>query len=99
MKGTALRYKNPSRNDPELTVATLKLRRVAPGHYEHLNTRTKTEWSIFRRTGEFRGENEWVYMRTDDDAWTSHSESRPQDAYATKRDAVEALVDRLRYRR
>ena len=91
--------KNPSRNDPELTVATLKLRRLGPGHYEHFNARTKTEWSIFHRTGEFRGENEWVYMRTDDGAWTAHSESRPQDTYATKRDAVEALVDRLRYRR
>lgn len=89
--------RNPSSNDPSLTVAKLKLRRVAPGNYEHVNKATGTTWEIFHRTGEYRGENEWVYMRTDENAWSS-SEGRAHDAYATKADAVEALVDLLRHR-
>ena len=89
--------RNPSSNDPNLTVAKLKLKRIGPGNYEHVNAATGTTWEIFHRTGEYRGENEWIYMRTDENAWSS-SERRAQDAYATKADAVEALVDTLRHR-
>lgn len=89
--------RNPSTNDPGLTVAKLKLRRRAPGVYEHVNRATGTTWGIYHRTGEYRGENAWVYIRTDDAAWSS-SENRAHDTFSTKADAVEALVEHLRGR-
>jgi len=91
--------RNPSSNDPGLTVAKLKLRRIAPGHYEHVNKATGTTWEIFHRTREYRGENEWVYFRTDVEWGTSTwSEGRAHDTFFTKADAVEALVDYLQER-
>jgi hypothetical protein len=95
-RAAAATRRNPSINDPNLTVETLKLRRLGPGYYEHVNKATGTKWWIIHRYGEFRGEDHWVYMRTDDNAgdW----ESRIHDHYATKRDTVEALVEGLRER-
>jgi hypothetical protein len=84
-------------NDPNLTVETLKLKRLGPGYYEHVNKATGTTWWIIHRHGEFRGEDCWVYMRSDENAGSSR-EGRAEDDYATKRDAAEALVDRLRHR-
>lgn len=84
-------------NDPNLTVETLKLKRLGPGYYEHVNKATGTTWQIIHQYGEYRGEDHWVYMRSDDAVGAS-SEGTYTDVYATKRDAAEALVDRLRHR-
>jgi len=84
-------------NDPNLTVETLKLKRIEAGHYEHVNKATGTEWEILHVHGDYRGEDHWVYRRIDGNAGLS-SEGRVTDTYATKRDAAEALVDRLRHR-
>jgi hypothetical protein len=86
-------------NDPSLTVARLRLRRLAPGLYEHVNGPTGTTWRIFHDHGDTRGVDRWMYYRTDADAWQRRSESEAQDTYATKADAAAALVDRLNYRR
>lgn len=91
------RRKNPSISDPNLTVQTLKLKRINPGHYEHVNKATGTTWWILHHYGEYRGEDHWVFMRSDDAVGAS-SEGRYTDVYATKRDAAEALVDYLRHR-
>ena len=93
----AARRKNPSVNDPNLTVETLRLKRIGPGHYEHVNKATGTTWWILHLYGEYRGEDRWVFMRSDH-AVGSSSEGTHHDDYATKRDAAEALVDRLRHR-
>lgn len=82
----------------DLTAASLNLRRIGQGHYVYSDASTGEEWSIFHHHGEFQGEDNWVYMRTDDGAAGLPFENQAQDSYPTKGAAVEALIDRLKNR-
>lgn len=79
---------------PEPAHPEFDLRRIGPGHYVHRDSETGHEWSIFHHSGEFAGEDNWVYMRTDDGAAGSR-DSQAQDSYRTKAQAIAALFDLL----
>ena len=70
----------------------LELTCLRAGLYEY-SGRHGTWW-ISHRTGEYAGEDHWVYFRVDEEA-AGTPESRPQDLYATKRDAVAGLREKL----
>lgn len=80
---------NPRANDPTLTVATLHLKRIAPGAYEHRNLPTSTTWRIAQREVPGRP------------SWTFHNVAQREggnDVFYSKADAAEALVHYLRGR-